>query len=59
VALQIHHETEDELLWPKLNERVEFKRDLVTRMEAQHEEIAHQLTRSNEALERWSKTGTA
>jgi hypothetical protein len=47
------------LLWSKLNARVVFKRDLVARMEAQHQEIAHQLRRSNEALARWSKTGTA
>ncbi|MGA7172564.1 MAG: hemerythrin domain-containing protein [Candidatus Dormiibacterota bacterium] len=58
-ALHIHHETEDELLWPKLNERVVFKRDLVARMGAQHLEIARELKLSNEALERWSKTGTA
>lgn len=58
-ALQIHHETEDELLWPKLNQRVEFKRELVARMEGQHGQIARELSVSNEALERWLKTGTS
>ncbi|MGC2190977.1 MAG: hemerythrin domain-containing protein [Candidatus Dormiibacterota bacterium] len=56
-VLHIHHETEDELLWPKLNQRVEFKRELVARMEAQHAAIAGELTQSNETLERWAKTG--
>jgi iron-sulfur cluster repair protein YtfE (RIC family) len=57
-ALHIHHGTEDELLWPKLNQRVEFERELVARMEAQHAAIAGELTQSTETLERWSKTAT-
>src|SRR5689334_6874995 len=44
VALHHHHTGEDELLWPRLRERVDLGNvldaDLIDRMEAAHHEIA-------------------
>jgi hemerythrin-like domain-containing protein len=43
-GLHHHHTHEDELLWPKLLDRVTLDRGLVLRAEEQHERIAELLT---------------
>lgn len=48
-VLEHHHTGEDELIWPKLLERVELRADLVHRMEEQHRAL-HDLLESVEAL---------
>jgi iron-sulfur cluster repair protein YtfE (RIC family) len=52
-GLHLHHTSEDELLWPKLLERVTLESALVERMEAQHEQVHEHLDRLAPALERW------
>lgn len=53
-GLHHHHTTEDELLWPKLLERVgELDGELVRRMEAQHETVAVLVARAGELIPRW------
>ena len=57
--LHHHHTGEDELVWPKLNERVQVSADLVSRMEEQHEQVAVLMHRIDELLPRWSATASA
>jgi hemerythrin-like domain-containing protein len=53
-GLHHHHSTEDELLWPKLLERVgELDGELVRRMETQHETVATLIERAHELLPTW------
>lgn len=53
-GLHHHHTGEDELLWPKLLDRVgSLNADLVQRMESQHEQVATLLHRVDELLPRW------
>jgi len=52
--LRAHHEGEDELIWPKLIERVPDQRDLVARMEAAHEDLAEALVEAESRLATWS-----
>jgi hemerythrin-like domain-containing protein len=53
-GLHHHHTGEDELLWPKLLDRVgNLNADLVQRMESQHEQVAKLLHRVGELLPRW------
>ncbi|MGW4944350.1 hemerythrin domain-containing protein [Actinoplanes sp. NPDC004185] len=52
-ALHHHHESEDELLWPIMLDRVGLRADLVHRMEAQHERLAGLLTRIDDLTARW------
>lgn len=54
--LHHHHAGEDELLWPRLLERVgSLDDELVRRMEKQHELVGAALTRVGELLPRWSR----
>lgn len=39
-GLQHHHETEDQLVWPRLLERVTVEAELIARMEQQHSQVA-------------------
>ena len=52
-GLHLHHTGEDELLWPKLLERAAPDAALVARMEAEHVEVDHELSRLGPALSRW------
>src|SRR3954470_20008185 len=52
--LRAHHEGEDELIWPKLIERVPDQRDLVARMEAAHEGLAEALVEAETRLAAWT-----
>jgi hemerythrin-like domain-containing protein len=56
-ALHHHHTSEDELLWPKLNARVELEKAVVQRMETQHESVGALIQRAEALLPEWSKTG--
>lgn len=58
-ALHHHHTAEDELLWPIMLGRVGLRRDLVHRMEAQHDRLGALLTRISELNPRWRATGAA
>src|SRR3954470_6256544 len=51
--LRAHHEGEDELVWPKLIERVPDQRELVARMEAAHEALAVALVEAESRLAAW------
>jgi iron-sulfur cluster repair protein YtfE (RIC family) len=56
-ALHHHHSGEDELLWPKLLDRVgSLNNELVQRMEAQHEVVSRGLSRVDELLPAWRAT---
>jgi len=54
--LHHHHTGEDELLWPRLRERVEIDADLVDRAEAQHEVISRLMAELDDALRRFAET---
>lgn len=52
--LHHHHVGEDEMLWPKLLERVgSMDSELVQRMEKQHEVVGNALNRVDELLPQW------
>ena len=57
--LHHHHSGEDELVWPKLRERVQLESELVDRMEAQHEAVAALIGSIEAALPAWATTGDA
>ena len=57
--LHHHHSGEDDLVWPKLQERVQLSRDLVARMEAQHERVAGLLHRADELVASWRTSADA
>ncbi len=52
-GLHLHHSGEDAVLWPKLLERTAPDAALITRMEAQHEQVHDCLERLRPALDRW------
>src|SRR4051812_26190744 len=52
-ALHGHHTAEDEVLWPLLLARVDLERELVVRMQSQHEALAATLERVAVLLPRW------
>lgn len=56
--LHVHHEGEDELLWPKLLERVEDP-ELVARIAAQHGDVTGALAESEATLATWAGSPTA
>ena len=57
--LHVHHSGEDELLYPLLRERVEFDRELIDRMEAQHAEVSDAIDEVRAGLPHWSTTADA
>ncbi|MFD3536161.1 hemerythrin domain-containing protein [Streptomyces sp. NPDC058664] len=48
-----HHRGEDELLWPLMLARVGLEREVVVRMEAQHERVVETLTAADALVTRW------
>lgn len=56
--LHAHHEGEDELLYPLLEERVPESKDLFSRMEAQHAAVTLKIEAAQEAAERFGKSGS-
>ncbi|MFF0428469.1 hemerythrin domain-containing protein [Streptomyces sp. NPDC004520] len=54
-----HHHGEDELLWPLMLDRVGLEREVVVRMEAQHERVAETLTALAALVERWAPVADA
>jgi hemerythrin-like domain-containing protein len=57
--LHHHHSGEDELVWPRLNERAQVSADLVARMEAQHEQVAGLMHRVDELRAQWAASASA
>ena len=55
-ALHVHHSSEDEVLWPRLLDRVSLHAELVHRMQQQHEQIGAHLERIESLLPVWGKT---
>ncbi|MDQ1685354.1 MAG: hypothetical protein QOC82_2091 [Frankiaceae bacterium] len=51
--LRVHHEGEDELLWPKLIERAPAQADLVERIAGQHEGVLTWLHTAEARLAEW------
>jgi iron-sulfur cluster repair protein YtfE (RIC family) len=58
-ALHHHHTAEDRFLWPVLMERARPQRDVVERMEAQHEGLAGLLERVQVQAAQFRYTGAA
>jgi iron-sulfur cluster repair protein YtfE (RIC family) len=54
--LHHHHTGEDELLWPRLQERATLHADMVERMEEQHERVAGLLHEVTMLLPQWTAT---
>jgi hemerythrin-like domain-containing protein len=57
--LHHHHHGEDELVWPKLRERVALEVELIARMEAQHEAVAVLVVELERDLPGWSLSADA
>ena len=57
--LHHHHSGEDELVWPRLNERAHLSAELVSRMEEQHDQIGLLMQRVDELLPRWAASASA
>jgi hypothetical protein len=58
-ALQHHHQNEDELLWPRLEQRAPLDAVMAERMEAQHNVIGELLARAEAALPAWQRAARA
>jgi hemerythrin-like domain-containing protein len=54
-----HHQGEDELLWPPMLTRVGLEREVVLRMEAQHERVVETLTAVDALVTQWAPTADA
>jgi hemerythrin-like domain-containing protein len=52
--VHVHHNGEDELLWPVLLERVEVGAELIRRMEDQHLQVAALISRAEQQLPVWA-----
>lgn len=57
--LHVHHEGEDELLYPLLAERAPEHEELFARMDAQHREVVPQIEAAQRAAERFGESGSA
>jgi len=55
-ALHHHHQHEDELLWPRLQQRTPAVAGLTERMQTQHDAISELLRRVDAALPIWQRT---
>ena len=51
--LHTHHESEDELLYPLLRQRVPGQREMVDRVEAQHQEVTGAVAAATSACGAW------
>jgi iron-sulfur cluster repair protein YtfE (RIC family) len=58
-ALYHHHQNEDEVLWPRLEQRAPLDAVLAERMEAQHNVIGELLARAEAALSAWQRAARA
>jgi hemerythrin-like domain-containing protein len=58
-ALHHHHQSEDELLWPRLRQRTPVDAALVERMEAQHHVIGEIFERVDAMLPMWQRPARA
>lgn len=56
LGLVHHHEGEDELIWPPMLSRVGIEREIVLRMEAQHQRIVETLDAVNVLVKQWGPT---
>ncbi|HET6816210.1 MAG TPA: hemerythrin domain-containing protein [Mycobacteriales bacterium] len=56
--LHVHHEGEDELLWPKLIERCPEQADVIRRIAGQHEGVLTALQTAETYLEAWKAEPT-
>lgn len=54
-GLHLHHEAEDEILWPLIASRAPTGSDLTERMEAQHTELASLIGRIEQLLPTWAR----
>jgi hemerythrin-like domain-containing protein len=57
--LHDHHAGEDELIWPKLRERVALEADLIARMQAQHDGVAEHIQALEADLPTWTSNADA
>jgi hemerythrin-like domain-containing protein len=57
--LHVHHEGEDELLYPLLEERVPEHRELFERMESQHAGVSSSLETATRAIDAFGASGSA
>jgi hemerythrin-like domain-containing protein len=56
--LHVHHESEDELLYPLLSARAPEHQELFSRMDAQHRAVTSSLETAQRAAERFGTTGS-
>lgn len=54
--LHIHHDGEDQLLWPALTKRVPMRAELIATIEGQHAAVAGLIAQVTSILPRWSGT---
>lgn len=57
--LNVHHDGEDKLVWPKLLERCPADTDLVRRMVSNHEDIHGPIDRAGTAVAAWGRSADA
>jgi branched-chain amino acid transport system permease protein len=57
--LDEHHGSEDRFLWPLLRQRAPMAAELVTTMEAQHQEVHHLLKAVEEDMTIWAEAAAA
>jgi hypothetical protein len=55
--LHVHHEGEDELLWPVLRPRVPESAELIDRLEDAHHKVSGALSEIDPGLQAWSLSG--
>jgi hemerythrin-like domain-containing protein len=58
-GLTNHHQGEDELLWPPMLTRVGPERDIILRMETEHEQVFETLTAAAALVTQWAPTADA
>jgi hemerythrin-like domain-containing protein len=53
LALHVHHSAEDDLIWPKLLDRLDAGIETVLRMEAEHARLTRSLEQAATAVDAW------
>jgi hemerythrin-like domain-containing protein len=56
--LHVHHESEDELIWPRLLERCPDSADSISRIAAQHGDVIESLAAARQASRNWSASAS-
>jgi hemerythrin-like domain-containing protein len=56
--LRVHHESEDELIWPRLLERCPDNADGISRIAAQHGDVIESLAAARQASQNWSTSAS-